>query len=54
MDASNGFGNPKGGHAHKMAVLGLVDRNSGKCRMFYVEGAAGKLVHPKEACEAQG
>jgi transposase-like protein len=41
-----GFGNPKGGHAHKMAVLGLVDRNSGKCRMFYVEGAAGKLVHP--------
>ena len=41
-----GFGNPKGGHAHKMAVLGLVDRNSGKCRMFYIENGAGKLVHP--------
>src|SRR3954451_22040125 len=32
-----GSGNPKGGHAHKMTVLGLVDRDSGKCRMFYVE-----------------
>ena len=41
-----GFGDPKGGHAHKMAVLGLVDRNSGKCRMFYVEGGAGKLIQP--------
>ena len=41
-----GFDNPKGGHAHKMAVLGLVDRNSGKCRMFYVEGGAGKLIQP--------
>lgn len=41
-----GFGNPKGGHAHKMAVLGLVDRDSGKCRMFYVEGGAGKLIQP--------
>jgi transposase-like protein len=41
-----GFGNPKGGHAHKMAVLGLVDRNSGKCRMFYVEGGAGNLIQP--------
>jgi hypothetical protein len=29
-----------------MAVLGLVDRNSGKCRMFYVEGGAGKLIQP--------
>jgi transposase-like protein len=37
---------PKGGHAHKMAVLGLVDRNSGKCRMFYVENAAGRLIQP--------
>lgn len=41
-----GAGNPKGGHAHKMAVLALVERNSGKCRMFYVENAAGKLVQP--------
>jgi transposase-like protein len=41
-----GFGNPKGGHAHKMAVLGLVDRNTGKCRMFYVENAGGHMVQP--------
>jgi transposase-like protein len=41
-----GAGNPKGGHAHKMAVLGLVDRQSGKCRMFYVEKAAGSLIQP--------
>ena len=39
-------GNPKGGHAHKMTVLGLVERNSGKCRMFYVEKAAGSLIQP--------
>ena len=41
-----GFGNPKGGHAHKMAVLALVDRESGKCRMFNVENGAGKLIQP--------
>jgi transposase-like protein len=41
-----GAGNPKGGHAHKMTVLGLVDRDSGKCRMFYVEKAAGSLIQP--------
>jgi hypothetical protein len=41
-----GFGNPNGGHAHKMAVLGLVDRDSGKCRMFYVENAGGDKVQP--------
>jgi transposase-like protein len=41
-----GSGNPKGGHAHKMTVLGLVDRDSGKCRMFYVEKAAGSLIQP--------
>lgn len=29
-----------------MAVLGLVDRDSGKCRMFYVENAGGDKVHP--------
>jgi transposase-like protein len=37
---------PKGGHAHKMAVLGLVDRDSGKCRMFYVENAGAHMVQP--------
>jgi transposase-like protein len=41
-----GFGNPKGGHAHKMAVLGLVDRDSGKCRMFYVGNGGASLIHP--------
>ncbi len=41
-----GFGNPKGGHAHKMAVLALVDRDTGKSRMFYVEGGAGNLIQP--------
>ncbi len=39
-------GNPKGGHAHKMTVLGLVERNTGKCRMIYVEKAAGALIQP--------
>ena len=41
-----GAGNPKGGHAHKMAVLALVDRDTGKCRMFNVENGSGKLIHP--------
>jgi len=39
-------GDPKGGHAHKFCVLGLVDRDSGKCRMFYVEKSAGSLIQP--------
>ena len=29
-----------------MAVLALVDRDSGKCRMFNVENGAGKLIQP--------
>ena len=29
---------PKGGWGHKMAVLGLVDRSSGKSRFFHVDG----------------
>lgn len=41
-----GAGNPKGGHAHKMAVLALVDRDTGKCRMFNVENGAGALIQP--------
>lgn len=41
-----GFGNPKGGHAHKMAVLGLVDRSSGRCRMLYVGNGGASLIHP--------
>jgi transposase-like protein len=38
-----GAGNPKGGHAHKMTVLGLVDRDSGKCRMYHVD-KPGKAI----------
>jgi transposase-like protein len=33
-----GAGNPKGGWGHKMTVLGLVDRDSGKSRLFHVDG----------------
>lgn len=33
-----GAGNPKGGWGHKMAVLGLIDRNSGQSRFFHVDG----------------
>ena len=29
---------PKGGWGHKMPVLGLVDRNTGKSRFFHVDG----------------
>jgi transposase-like protein len=41
-----GAGNPKGGHAHKMTVLGLVDRNTGRSRLFHVEkpGAAIQTI----------
>jgi transposase-like protein len=41
-----GSGAPKGGHAHKMAVLGLVDRDSGRCRLFHVEKASGSNIQP--------
>jgi transposase-like protein len=33
-----GSGNPRGGHAHKMTVLALVDRDTGKSRFFHVDG----------------
>jgi transposase-like protein len=32
-----GAGSPKGGHAHKMTVLGLVDRRTGRSRLFHVD-----------------
>ena len=41
-----GSGNPRGGHAHKMAVLGLVDRTSGQCRFFHVDKASGANIQP--------
>jgi transposase-like protein len=33
-----GAGLPKGGWGHKMTVLGLVDRNTGRSRLFHVDG----------------
>ena len=33
-----GAGTPKGSWGHKMTVLGLIDRNSGKSRLFHVDG----------------
>jgi transposase-like protein len=33
-----GAGLPKGGWGHKMTVLGLIDRDSGKSRFFHVDG----------------
>ena len=35
-----------GAYHHKMAVLGLVDRDSGRARFFHVEKAAGSLIQP--------
>jgi hypothetical protein len=35
-----------GAYHHKMAVLGLVDRNTGRSRLFHVEKAAGSLIQP--------
>jgi transposase-like protein len=36
----------RGAYHHKMAVLGLVDRNSGKMRLFHVEKASGANIQP--------
>ena len=36
----------RGAFHHKMAVLGLVDRDSGRCRLFHVEKASGSLIQP--------
>ena len=38
-----GAGNPRGGHAHKTTVLGLVDRASGRSRLFHVEKPGGEI-----------
>ncbi len=32
-----GAGSPKGGWGHKMTVLGLIDRNTGRSRLFHVD-----------------
>lgn len=39
-----GAGNPKGGHAHKMTVLGLVDRDTGRSRLFHVEKPGNAML----------
>jgi transposase-like protein len=36
----------RGAYHHKMAVLGLVDRDSGQSRLIYVEKAAGSIIQP--------
>lgn len=36
----------RGAYHHKMAVLGLVDRDSGRCRLFHVEKASGSNIQP--------
>jgi transposase-like protein len=36
----------RGAYHHKMAVLGLVDRATGRSRLFHVEKAAGRHIQP--------
>jgi transposase-like protein len=36
----------KGAYHHKMAVLGLVDRNTGRSRLFHVDQASGTNIQP--------
>jgi len=36
----------RGAYHHKMAVLGLVDRDSGRCRLFQLEKASGSNIQP--------
>lgn len=36
----------RGAYHHKMAVLGLVDRSSGACRLFHLDKASGSNIQP--------
>jgi len=36
----------RGAYHHKMAVLGLVDRESGRARLFHVDKASGSNIQP--------
>ena len=36
----------RGAYHHKMAVRGLVDRESGSCRLFHVDKASGSNIQP--------
>jgi hypothetical protein len=36
----------RGAYHHKMAVLGLVDRDTGRSRLFHVEKASGRNIQP--------
>lgn len=38
-----GSGTPRGGWGHKMTVLGLVDRNTGRSRLFHIEKAGAQI-----------
>jgi transposase-like protein len=38
-----GAGLPKGGWGHKMTVLGLVDRNTGRSRLFHVDKGGAQI-----------
>lgn len=42
----NGVRPARGGHAHKNAVLALVDRDSGTSRWFHVDGTTADQIHP--------
>jgi transposase-like protein len=43
--SKKGVAKPKGGYRHKMAVLALVDRESGQMRTFAFEKIKGEEVH---------
>ncbi len=38
-----GAGSPKGGWGHKMTVLGLIDRDTGRSRLFHVEKGGAQI-----------
>jgi hypothetical protein len=43
IDRKKGSGNPKGGWGHKMTVLGLIDRETGRSRLFHVDKGGAQL-----------
>lgn len=38
-----GAGRPKGGWGHKMTVLGLIDRNTGRSRFFHIDKGGAQI-----------
>ena len=45
IDHREGSKRAKGGHAHKMAVLSLVDCSSGKVRSYSIDGTIASEIH---------